>query len=448
MKPLISRAPSPGQWAQFLRFLLTFPLTVAVFCLTIHSASARSVAEDLQSPSAACPPVQNTPSFTIAYGEFWWDGAATPVDRVVEAVSPRGDVVGCFLVTSSGYYGTMYVYGEDTSVTPAIPGMRSGEVVRFRTNGQYLLSTPALAWSNDRAMHKVDLTNLNISRSGTSLVLSWYGTNNEITRYEVWRSTNVPYFSPGSANTTKLADVTPPSTPGMMSFTNSSVLGNVDINYFYLVRSVSTAGKNSDSSQVGEFEFRLFETTGTDFTWVGLVLNVTGISRAQDLANHIQNNSNGTVSVLTISRWNATGQNFSTNSGSINNFAVSVKSPYRIEIDIPGTTNGSVIWTQVGILPSITTDTYTLYETTGTDFTWILQPLDMTGIPDTTGLAGDIQNKSSAPVSVLSISRWNPIGQNYSTFDNQGGIGNFATRFGYPYRVEVNVNAGSTITWP
>jgi hypothetical protein len=272
--------------------------------------------------------------------------------------------------------------------------------------------------------------------------LSWPAHSSGVSQYHLYRSSQ-PYFFAVDPGYQVIAN---PGT-GTVTF-NDSVLGNVTTNYFYTVRAeCSSGGKSAASVQVGKFEYQIYETTGTDFSWVGLVLNVAGISRAQDLAAHIQNNSSGTVSVLTISRWNATGQNFSTNSGSINNFTVSVKNPYRIEIDLPGS-SGSTIWAQVGTLPSITTDTYTLYETTGTDFTRILQPLDMTGIPDTTALASDIQNKSSAPVSVLSISRWNPIGQNYSTFDNQGGIGNFTTRFGYPYRVEVNVNTGTTVTWP
>lgn len=420
--------------------ILSFPPSTA------HSSSDKNVL----APAAACPPIQNTPAFTIAYGEFWWDGTSAPVDMAVEAVNPRGDLVGCFLVTSAGYYGTMYIYGEDTSVTPAIPGMRSNEIIRFRSNGQYLLSTPALVWNNDRTMHKIDLTNLTIDKSGSSLVLSWYGTNNSLNRYEVWRSSNLPYFTPGAANTTKLTDVNPPANPGILTFTDSSVLGNVDTNYFYLVRSVSTTSKNSDSNQAGEFEFFIYETTNTDYTWIGLVLNLPGVSKAKDLANHIQTHTNGTVAIKTISRWNASGQSISTynHQNGFNNYSLSMMNPYRLEIDISGVSNGSLIWTQVGTLPVVAKDIYTLYETSGTDYTWILQPLDMTQVTNSLGLANDINTNSSAPLSVLTISRWNPSGQGFTSYNHQGGFGNFTTRFGYPYRVEVNVTTGSSVTWP
>ena len=65
-----------------------------------------------------------TPYFTIVYGMVILDGGDAPAGAVVEAINPRQDVVGCFVVTTAGAYGTMYVYGQDTSVTPPIPGMQ------------------------------------------------------------------------------------------------------------------------------------------------------------------------------------------------------------------------------------------------------------------------------------------------------------------------------------
>jgi hypothetical protein len=102
----------------------------------------------------------------------------------------------------------------------------------------------------------------------------------------------------------------------------------------------------------------------------------------------------------------------------------------------------------VGPLPGITYDTYTLFETTGTDFTWILQPLDMTAITEARYLANNIQTNASAPVTVFTVSYWNAPSQNISTYDHQFGFNNFSTRFGYPYRVEVDVNSGTSATWP
>ena len=86
------------------------------------------------------------------------DGADAPVGTIVEAVSPRGDVVGCFEVTTAGHYGAMYIYGEDTSANPPIPGMRDGETVTFRVNGVVATATPSLTWHDDKAPHQVNLS--------------------------------------------------------------------------------------------------------------------------------------------------------------------------------------------------------------------------------------------------------------------------------------------------
>lgn len=108
--------------------------------------------------AGVCPPVPNTPFFTIVYGTVTLDGAPAPVGTVVEARSPRDDVVGCFVVSEAGNYGAMYVYGEDTSVSPPVPGMRAGEVVAFYVNGAEATASPELVWSNDRDLHRVDLS--------------------------------------------------------------------------------------------------------------------------------------------------------------------------------------------------------------------------------------------------------------------------------------------------
>lgn len=105
-----------------------------------------------------CPAVPNTPRFTIAYGAVLANGSDAPVGTIVEAVSPRGNVVGCFEVTTAGHYGAMYIYGEDTSVNPPIPGMRDSETVTFRVDGVNAAASPPLLWHDDKAPHWVDLS--------------------------------------------------------------------------------------------------------------------------------------------------------------------------------------------------------------------------------------------------------------------------------------------------
>jgi hypothetical protein len=105
-----------------------------------------------------CPSVPPTPSFSIAYGTALLEGADAPVGTVVQAVNPRGDVAGCFEVTYAGHYGAMFVFGEDNSVQPPIPGMRPGETIIFRVAGLAASATPTLVWSNDHEVHEVALS--------------------------------------------------------------------------------------------------------------------------------------------------------------------------------------------------------------------------------------------------------------------------------------------------
>jgi len=101
--------------------------------------------------------VQETPYFTEAYGIAQITNSDVPVGTVIQAVSPRGDTVGCFTVTEAGNYGLMRIYGEDATANPAIPGMRPDEMVTFKINGAVAVSTPTLYWSDDHASHNIDL---------------------------------------------------------------------------------------------------------------------------------------------------------------------------------------------------------------------------------------------------------------------------------------------------
>lgn len=293
--------------------------------------------------------------------------------------------------------------------------------------------------------------NLDIIRLNASTVqLQWPkpAESSGIDGFILHKST-LPYFLIGDTSvdaiTTGFNNVADPITY------DDAVLGNVVNNYFYALQVTCEHDFNAVSHQVGKFEYELYETTGTNFSWVGLVLEVDpSLDKAAKLANHIEANSSGSVTVQTISRWNPAAQNFTPfiKMLGITNFDTIIKNAYRIEVDIPSTNQGSVIWAQVGKLPVITENTYTLYETTGTDFNWILQPLHMTTVNTASALRTHIQTNASGPVSVVTIARWNGSAQNFTPFVSQIGITNFTTRFGYPYRIEVDVESGSTVTWP
>lgn len=372
------------------------------------------------------------------------------------------------------FRGTLWYAASSLNPTPAATG--SGHIahlkVRAKANGDPNFAWTYIKLSNPNGVEipatgtfigalnaTTDVVpELDIIRVDASKVeLQWTGhATTDVTEYKLYRSTT-PYFY-AQETLTPLATIT--NTGAALTYQDAS-LGSADDNHFYALRAVCTGVTDSfsaASNQVGEFEYQLYETAGTDFNMIGLVLDVEpDWTKAKTLAEHIMANSTYTaidpisdpVTVKAVQKFNAVAQNWTTYTYPfpLSNYDVLLKQPYRVEIEVPGS-EVSVIWAQVGRLPAITTDTYILEETAGTDFNWILQPLDMTGINRAKLLAEDIIYNSSAPVSVLTVELWNATSQNFTTYNRQQNYLNFVTRFGYPYRVEVNVNTGTSVTWP
>jgi len=108
------------------------------------------------SAASPCDGLQSTPFFTHYYGRVTLGSIPAPEGTIVEARSPRGDLVGCFVVHTAGNYGLMRVYGEDAS--GGIPGMREGEPVVFYASGEAATSDPpVINWHNDRSYREVHL---------------------------------------------------------------------------------------------------------------------------------------------------------------------------------------------------------------------------------------------------------------------------------------------------
>lgn len=103
----------------------------------------------LQLQAQSCPEVRVSQKYTIAYGTVAIEGMNAPVGTVVEARSPRGDVVGCRVIDIAGALRTTKIYGEETVAGVTVPGMRTGETIRFYLNGVLAASEPQLQWVDD-----------------------------------------------------------------------------------------------------------------------------------------------------------------------------------------------------------------------------------------------------------------------------------------------------------
>jgi len=129
--------------------------------------------EEVTLPTEAQCNVPSTPYFSEAYGSLTLNDQPAPVGTLVEALNPRGDVVGCFVVNSPGQYGLMRIYGEDTTASPPIPGMRDAEVVAFRVNGALAVATPLFYWQDDKSSHRVDLAAATLTSQPILLSPGW-----------------------------------------------------------------------------------------------------------------------------------------------------------------------------------------------------------------------------------------------------------------------------------
>jgi len=124
-------------------------------------------------PRAIGCDVEQTPYFTDVYGDVTILSEGAPAGTVIEALNPRGETVGCFVVSAAGQYGFMRIYGEDTTATPPIPGMRAGELTAFRVNGAPAVAAPLLYWQADYATQRVDLNAGSITGQSVLLNAGW-----------------------------------------------------------------------------------------------------------------------------------------------------------------------------------------------------------------------------------------------------------------------------------
>ncbi len=94
---------------------------------------------------------------------------------------------------------------------------------------------------------------ISITQVETQVQLAWPSVTDSIA-YIVYRSSNTPYFTPASP-----AYATTFSNSWLDPDTTS--IGDVADNYFYIVRAASLCGLSADSNRVGEFDFQLLPGT-------------------------------------------------------------------------------------------------------------------------------------------------------------------------------------------
>jgi hypothetical protein len=85
----------------------------------------------------------------------------------------------------------------------------------------------------------------------------------------------------------------------------------------------------------GSLSFQLESTTGTDYTWISLPLELDTLTMASNLEAHIEAHGDSTTDCLTVSQWNATSQtyiHYTTVPVPMGDFAIRPGRPYRVEV--------------------------------------------------------------------------------------------------------------------
>ena len=153
-----------------------------------------------------------------------------------------------------------FAYDPDAKYT-AYGAPRGVDYLVYEMNlfGDPALRLPAIATPVPQALVVTAV------RTGNQVKLSWdtvskdiFGANPTVTNYGIWRSTR-PYFDPDAANCncTKVAETTNLNWNDDGSVGPIIPIGDVNNNYFYVVRAQNSAGWSTSSNRTGEFDFAL-----------------------------------------------------------------------------------------------------------------------------------------------------------------------------------------------
>lgn len=93
-----------------------------------------------------CAPATQTEETLRIYGNVSVVGPPVPARSSVEVSTPRGNVVGSFVVTVAGSYGPGFIYGERTvQGVGTLPGLKDDESPVSRVNGVLLWPVGSLS---------------------------------------------------------------------------------------------------------------------------------------------------------------------------------------------------------------------------------------------------------------------------------------------------------------
>jgi hypothetical protein len=277
------------------------------------------------------------------------------------------------------------------------------------------------------------------SKSESNVVLSWTAASGA-TGYRIYRGTT-PYFHAG----------TPYATTGALTYTDTGVMGDPAINYYYLVRAYSSGGETQCANRVGAFEYQLTAGPSGDYALndiaIPLDVSAAGITDAESLATWLETEDGAPFgSVAQLLKWDAPtqsflawshqygfGDNFPAQTGDYIYLVVDQNTPRQASFVGRVPQPGEVLF---GLAPGLS-------GMCALNFPSL--PLDQSALTDADRLSDAI---GIPDVTVLQALDWDAPTQNFFAWSNEFGFGdNFPTTIGYPYIVCLSEN-GVPTSWP
>lgn len=387
-------------------------------------------------PNALFP---QTVTYTLAYTNA---GPSTAYGVVITDVLPVG--LENPAVVSSGAVitqraGTVYVWG-----VADLPRGTGGVITITATVSptfRGVLDNQAEITSLVLDLHKDNNTSavqtpvgvgpaVTISKIGSNVRLTWDAVVGAAW-YRVYRSTEA-YFTPSPSHAV--------DTVTRLFYTDVGMIGDPDVNYFYIVTALDAQDRESlPSNGVGEFDFALQPGSAgsTRYNVIALPLDVIKqLPHAVALASYIG------PSVQQVLHWDPVAQSYEywlPQVGVGDNFALRAGQVYWIQVD---STAPSVL-SFVGDVPPQNTVQFDLV---GDDQVCLFNEfsllLDQTGITSATGLA-----EALGMASVEQTLRWRADVHAFEFWLPEIDFGvDFVTRVGYPYHV--CLKSGAPVLWP
>ncbi|MBN2410700.1 choice-of-anchor D domain-containing protein [candidate division KSB1 bacterium] len=196
----------------------------------------------------------------------------------------------------TGDSGPVLQVNCDVSGSPGAYTLSTENQIIGGTDGQNVFSSAVNGtFTLDTIPSKVE--NIVPQIIGNDLKLTWQTTSGAAT-YNIYKGTTTGFVPDKAGGSNRVA-----TNHSSLNWTDTGVIGNPAINYFYIITGVSSGGSEGENSDViGEFDFQLYSPS-TGYNTITFVLDDPNITTAAELGAAIPN-------CTAVKAWDASTQGY------------------------------------------------------------------------------------------------------------------------------------------